>query len=156
MPNQPSTSLTRARITILACSHKPTHDLLHDHKHNIHSRAQIAAKIQCTMAYTEYTTGQGGAQLVSRRVSTRAAGGSLLDVRVDNGSDLVAVVTHGEHDRNHGTRGEGGEDHPDYDTFDNVLQATSHHDSMYAYFYMDDNHKVSAGSNLEPFNNPTG
>uniref|UniRef100_A0A8D8DGS8 triacylglycerol lipase n=1 Tax=Culex pipiens TaxID=7175 RepID=A0A8D8DGS8_CULPI len=100
---------------------------------------QIAAKIQCTMAYTEYTTGQGGAQLVSRRVSTRAAGGSLLDVRVDNGSDLVAVVTHGEHDRN---RGEGGEDHPDYDTFDNVLQATSHHDSMYAYFYMDDNQKV--------------
>lgn len=97
---------------------------------------QIAAKIQCTMAYTEYTTGQGGAQLVSRRVSTRAAGGSLLDVRVDNGSDLVAVVTHGEHDRNR------GEDHPDYDTFDNVLQATSHHDSMYAYFYMDDNQKV--------------
>lgn len=98
---------------------------------------QIAAKIQCTMAYTEYTsTGQAGAQLVSRRVSTRAAGGSLLDVQVDNGSDLVAVVTHGGHDQN------DGEDHPDYDTFDNVLQATSHHDSMYAYFYMDDNKKV--------------
>lgn len=122
------------------------------HTQNIH--AQIAAKIQCTMAYTEYTTGQGGAQLVSRRVSTRAAGGSLLDVRVDNGSDLVAVVTHGEHDRN---RGEGGEDHPDYDTFDNVLQATSHHDSMYAYFYMDDNQKVSVlGRTLTPLNNPTG
>lgn len=103
----------------------------------VRQRQQIAAKIQCTMAYTEYTS-TGQAQLVSRRVSTRAAGGSLLDVRVDNGSDLVAVVTHGGagHDQN------DGEDHPDYDTFDNVLQATSHHDSMYAYFYMDDNQKV--------------
>lgn len=103
----------------------------------VRQRQKLGANIACTMAYTEYKTGPGGAQLVTRRVSSRAAtAGSLLDVRVDNGSDLVAVVTH-ESQQPH-----EGEDHPDYDTFDHVLQATTHHDSMYAYFYMDDNQKV--------------
>lgn len=29
------------------------------------------------------------------------------------------------------------------DTFDHILQVTAHHDSVYAYYYMDDNNKVS-------------
>lgn len=30
------------------------------------------------------------------------------------------------------------------DTFDHILQVTSHHEAVYAYYYMDDNNKVSA------------
>lgn len=29
------------------------------------------------------------------------------------------------------------------DTFDHILQVTSHHEAVYAYYYMDDNNKVS-------------
>ncbi|EAT35954.1 AAEL011918-PA [Aedes aegypti] len=38
---------------------------------------------------------------------------------------------------------DGGDDvHPDYDTFDHILEATSHHDAMYAYYYLDADNKV--------------
>lgn len=33
------------------------------------------------------------------------------------------------------------------DTFDHILQVTAHHDAVYAYYYMDENNKVS--SNLQ-------
>lgn len=32
--------------------------------------------------------------------------------------------------------------HGDVDSFDHVLQTTSHHEAVYAYYYMDENHKV--------------
>lgn len=31
----------------------------------------------------------------------------------------------------------------DVDTFDHILQVTSQHEAVYAYYYMDDNNKVS-------------
>lgn len=34
-------------------------------------------------------------------------------------------------------------DHTTVDTFDHILQMTSHHEAVYAYYYMDDNNKVS-------------
>ena len=30
----------------------------------------------------------------------------------------------------------------DLDTFDHILQVSSHHDAMYAYYYMDEDNKV--------------
>lgn len=32
--------------------------------------------------------------------------------------------------------------HGDVDSFDHVLQTTSHHEAVYAYYYLDENHKV--------------
>lgn len=34
-------------------------------------------------------------------------------------------------------------DHTAMDTFEHILQMTSHHEAVYAYYYMDDNNKVS-------------
>lgn len=113
------------------------------------------------MAYTEYT-GSGGKLVGTRmkRLSHFASMGSLVDVRVDNGNELVALPgtmgsgagdtaeLHYNQEHQQGReaveREEGEEDvHPDYDTFDHILQATSHHDAMYAYYYLDANNKVS-------------
>ncbi|XP_062563795.1 1-acylglycerol-3-phosphate O-acyltransferase Pnpla3-like isoform X2 [Armigeres subalbatus] len=118
---------------------------------------QMTASLECQVAYTEYF-GSGG-KLVSthtKRLSNRASVGSLMDVRVDNGNELVAIpgvggpVGNGENDQiDHHKYGRGradqeaGEDvHPDYDTFDHILQATTHHDAMYAYCYMGEDNKV--------------
>ncbi|XP_062563796.1 1-acylglycerol-3-phosphate O-acyltransferase Pnpla3-like isoform X3 [Armigeres subalbatus] len=122
----------------------------------LHS-VQMTASLECQVAYTEYF-GSGG-KLVSthtKRLSNRASVGSLMDVRVDNGNELVAIpgvggpVGNGENDQiDHHKYGRGradqeaGEDvHPDYDTFDHILQATTHHDAMYAYCYMGEDNKV--------------
>lgn len=37
-------------------------------------------------------------------------------------------------------------DHTAMDTFEHILQMTSHHEAVYAYYYMDDNNKVSAAN----------
>ncbi|XP_065083988.1 1-acylglycerol-3-phosphate O-acyltransferase Pnpla3-like isoform X3 [Ochlerotatus camptorhynchus] len=120
---------------------------------------QMAGSLECQMAYTEYT-GSGGKLVGTRtkRLSHRASMGSLVDVRVDNGNELVALPgtvgsatgdtpdQHYNHEHQQGREAaerEGEEDvHPDYDTFDHILQATSHHDAMYAYYYLDANNKV--------------
>ncbi|XP_055594203.1 1-acylglycerol-3-phosphate O-acyltransferase Pnpla3-like isoform X2 [Uranotaenia lowii] len=118
----------------------------------VRRRQQIAANVQCQIAYTEYSA--DGSQLVAkqtRRLSQRY--GSLLDVRVDQEGELVAVTTGGNHSFHNELEPSSGqqgrdhpdgvnEDHPDYDTFDHILQATSHNDAMYAYYYMDENNKV--------------
>lgn len=96
----------------------------------------------------------------TKRLSHRASVGSLVDVRVDGGNELVvipgggALVTgeselveireFGRTDREGGDEDRPGHpDHPDYDTFDHILQATSHHEAMYAYYYLDADNKVS-------------
>lgn len=38
---------------------------------------------------------------------------------------------------------QGETDHATVDTFDHILQMTSHHEAVYAYYYMDDNNKVN-------------
>ncbi|XP_065083992.1 1-acylglycerol-3-phosphate O-acyltransferase Pnpla3-like isoform X7 [Ochlerotatus camptorhynchus] len=125
----------------------------------IRREQQMAGSLECQMAYTEYT-GSGGKLVGTRtkRLSHRASMGSLVDVRVDNGNELVALPgtvgsatgdtpdQHYNHEHQQGREAaerEGEEDvHPDYDTFDHILQATSHHDAMYAYYYLDANNKV--------------
>lgn len=120
----------------------------------------MAGSLECQMAYTEYT-GTGGKLVGTRtkRLSHLASMGSLVDVRVDNGNELVALpgtmgsgagdtaALHYNHEQQQGREAverDGEEDvHPDYDTFDHILQATSHHDAMYAYYYHDANNKVS-------------
>ncbi|XP_053689447.1 1-acylglycerol-3-phosphate O-acyltransferase Pnpla3-like [Sabethes cyaneus] len=112
-------------------------------------RHQLSANLQYQIAYTEYsgsTRGQRHSHL----------GGSLLDLRRDNANELVSVIT-GEnnneivdlqHIHNHQSQLKGydpthhEEDHPDCDSFNHILQAISHHDAMYAYYYMDDNNEV--------------
>lgn len=43
------------------------------------------------------------------------------------------------------------------DTFDHILEVTSHHEAVYAYYYMDENNKVSImvlnKSNISPAQN---
>ncbi|XP_055621224.1 1-acylglycerol-3-phosphate O-acyltransferase Pnpla3-like [Toxorhynchites rutilus septentrionalis] len=126
----------------------------------VRRRQQLAANLQCQIAYTEYM-GSGGQRKASQvRLHTqRCTTSSLLDVRVDDGSDLIAVTSDNNntnimdhHHHYHYRHYFGGqyehhpdhpnEDHPDYDTFDHILQATTHHDAMYAYYYLDDNNKV--------------
>lgn len=120
---------------------------------------QMSGSLECQMAYTEYT-GSGGKLVGTRtkRLSHLASMGSLVDVRVDNGNELIALPgtvgsaagdtadLHYNHEHQQGREAgerDGEEDvHPDYDTFDHILQATSHHDAMYAYYYLDANNKV--------------
>lgn len=105
---------------------------------------QLAANLQCQIAYTEYSSSSSGGQL--RRISHRAASGSLLDVRVDSGNELLAIATAANSidmtEQHHQQKQADGEDHADYDTFDHILQATSNQDAMYAYYYMDDKNEV--------------
>lgn len=142
----------------------------------VRRRQQNLADMQCQVAYTEYA-GSGGQLLGTRTRRLSHRSGSLLDVRVDDGSELMGVVTgqnsnfelvddqsqqpptdlqhydrhqqqqlqyHLQHEadqHNQHVQSEA-DDHPDCDTFDHILQAISHHDSMYAYYYTDDNNKV--------------
>lgn len=105
------------------------------------------------MALSEHTG--SGVKLVATRtklLSHRASMGSLVDVRVDKGNELVAVpgtagnpsnlLFNFEHPDTVGREEDDGH-HPDYDTFDHVLQAASHHEAMYGYYYLDVNNKVS-------------
>nr|XP_029731249.1 patatin-like phospholipase domain-containing protein 2 isoform X2 [Aedes albopictus] len=121
---------------------------------------QMTASLECKVAFTEYSG--WGAKLVgtrTKRLSHRASVGSLVDVRVDGGNELVVIPGGGAlvtaeselvEIREFGrTDREGGDedhpdhpDHPDYDTFDHILQATSHHEAMYAYYYLDADNKV--------------
>lgn len=115
---------------------------------------QMAASLECQVAYTEYS-GSGGKLVGTRtkRLSHRASVGSLVDVRVDSGNELIVIpggsaLVAAESDlveiRQLGRDRDGGDDvHPDYDTFDHILEATSHHDAMYAYYYLDADNKVS-------------
>lgn len=43
--------------------------------------------------------------------------------------------------------------HGDVDSFDHILQATSHHEAVYAYYYMDENNKVKTFANLLTIHN---
>lgn len=123
----------------------------------IRREQQMTASLECQVAYTEYF-GTGG-KLVSthsKLLNKRASMGSLVDVRVDTGNDLVAIpgvgctVGNGDDDytdhykngRGWGDQEIGEELHPDYDTFDHILRATIHHEAMYAYCYMGDDNKV--------------
>lgn len=118
---------------------------------------QLAANLQCQIAYTEYKVSEAQRKASQARLhGQRFSTSSLLDVRVDDAGDLIAVTTdnnnthikdHHHYHYHHYFGGQyehqhGHEDHPDYDTFDNILQATTHHDAMYAYYYLDDNNKV--------------
>lgn len=38
------------------------------------------------------------------------------------------------------------------DTFDHILEVTSHHEAVYAYYYMDDNNKVRRILTINSFN----
>ncbi|XP_021708560.1 patatin-like phospholipase domain-containing protein 3 isoform X5 [Aedes aegypti] len=119
----------------------------------IRREQQMAASLECQVAYTEYS-GSGGKLVGTRtkRLSHRASVGSLVDVRVDSGNELIVIpggsaLVAAESDlveiRQLGRDRDGGDDvHPDYDTFDHILEATSHHDAMYAYYYLDADNKV--------------
>ncbi|XP_058838312.1 1-acylglycerol-3-phosphate O-acyltransferase Pnpla3-like isoform X1 [Topomyia yanbarensis] len=111
---------------------------------------QLSANLQCQIAYTQYS---GPQWLTSKGKRVSHRGSSLLDIRVDNGTELISVITgennneliephhhHRQHTKGHDETHD--EDHPDYDTFNHILQAISHHDAMYAYYYMDDNNEV--------------
>ncbi|XP_055531457.1 1-acylglycerol-3-phosphate O-acyltransferase Pnpla3-like [Wyeomyia smithii] len=111
-------------------------------------RHQLSANLQYQIAYTEYSGSLRG-QRHSHRV------GSLLDLRRDTGAELLSVITgennneiveHAHHHHRQLLKGRADdsfeEDHPDYDTFNHILEAISHHDAMYAYYYMDDNNEV--------------
>ncbi|XP_058466580.1 1-acylglycerol-3-phosphate O-acyltransferase Pnpla3-like isoform X2 [Malaya genurostris] len=113
---------------------------------------QLSANLQCKIAYTEYST-TGSQFIASRGQHSSHRGGSLLDIRVENGNELVSVITgennnelieqhHHHHQHLKGHDEVHDEDHPDYDSFNHILQAISHHDAMYAYYYMDDNNEV--------------
>lgn len=118
----------------------------------IRREQQIKGNLECQMALSEHTG--SGVKLVATRtklLSHRASMGSLVDVRVDNGNELVAVpgtagnpsnlLFNFEHPDTVGREEDDGH-HPDYDTFDHVLQAASHHEAMYGYYYLDVNNKV--------------
>ncbi|XP_050092419.1 1-acylglycerol-3-phosphate O-acyltransferase Pnpla3-like isoform X2 [Anopheles aquasalis] len=88
---------------------------------------QRTANLQCHVALTEYN--QNTAQHHHRS--------SIIDMRMDGieGKPYSKEMTPSYSGGHHSVVG-------DLDAFDHVLQVSSHHDAMYAYYYMDEDNKV--------------
>ncbi|XP_035786227.1 patatin-like phospholipase domain-containing protein 2 isoform X2 [Anopheles albimanus] len=88
---------------------------------------QRTANLQCHVALTEYN--QNAAQHHHRS--------SIIDMRMDGieGKPYSKEMTPSYSGGHHSVVG-------DLDAFDHVLQVSSHHDAMYAYYYMDEDNKV--------------
>ncbi|XP_052861642.1 1-acylglycerol-3-phosphate O-acyltransferase Pnpla3-like [Anopheles cruzii] len=89
---------------------------------------QLTANLQCQIALTEYN--QSAAQ--HHQHSHRS---SIIDMRMDADGKTYAKELLPSYSAQHSVIG-------DLDAFDHVLQVSSHHDAMYAYYYMDEDNKV--------------
>ncbi|XP_058054691.1 1-acylglycerol-3-phosphate O-acyltransferase Pnpla3-like isoform X1 [Anopheles bellator] len=89
---------------------------------------QLTANLQCQIALTEYN--QSAAQ--HHQHSHRS---SIIDMRMDADGKTYAKEMIPSYSAQHSVIG-------DLDAFDHVLQVSSHHDAMYAYYYMDEDNKV--------------
>uniref|UniRef100_A0A182N2T2 triacylglycerol lipase n=1 Tax=Anopheles dirus TaxID=7168 RepID=A0A182N2T2_9DIPT len=87
---------------------------------------QLTANLQCQIALTEYNQGAG------QQHHQHSHRSSIIDMRMDDGKTFSKEITPTGH---HAAMG-------DIDTFDHILQVSSHHDAMYAYYYMDEDNKV--------------
>uniref|UniRef100_A0A182QLC8 triacylglycerol lipase n=1 Tax=Anopheles farauti TaxID=69004 RepID=A0A182QLC8_9DIPT len=87
---------------------------------------QLTANLQCQIALTEYNQGAG------QQHHQHSHRSSIIDMRMDDGRTFSKEITPTGH---HSAMG-------DIDTFDHILQVSSHHDAMYAYYYMDEDNKV--------------
>lgn len=88
---------------------------------------QLTANLQCQIALTEYN--QNAAQ--QHHHSHRS---SIIDMRMEEGKSFGREMTPSQ-SGHHSVVG-------DVDAFDHILQVSSHHDAMYAYYYMDEDNKV--------------
>uniref|UniRef100_A0A182MEU5 triacylglycerol lipase n=1 Tax=Anopheles culicifacies TaxID=139723 RepID=A0A182MEU5_9DIPT len=91
---------------------------------------QLTANLQCQIALTEYNQSMAGQQ--HHQHSHRS---SIIDMRMDDGKNFSKEITPTYASGHHSAMG-------DIDAFDHILQVSSHHDAMYAYYYMDEDNKV--------------
>ncbi|XP_050067068.1 uncharacterized protein LOC126555966 isoform X1 [Anopheles maculipalpis] len=92
-------------------------------------KQQLTANLQCQIALTEYN------QTMAQQHHQHSHRSSIIDMRLDDGKTFSKEITPTYSSGHHSAMG-------DIDAFDHILQVSSHHDAMYAYYYMDEDNKV--------------
>nr|XP_040231635.2 patatin-like phospholipase domain-containing protein 2 isoform X5 [Anopheles coluzzii] len=95
---------------------------------------QLTANLQCQIALTEYNQSQQQQQLQQHHQHSHRS--SIIDMRMEDGKPFGKEITPSYSSAGHHSA------MGDLDTFDHILQVSSHHDAMYAYYYMDEDNKV--------------
>uniref|UniRef100_A0AAG5DU42 triacylglycerol lipase n=1 Tax=Anopheles atroparvus TaxID=41427 RepID=A0AAG5DU42_ANOAO len=89
---------------------------------------QLTANLQCQIALTEYN------QSATQQQHHHSHRSSIIDMRMEEGKSFGKEMTP-SYSGHHSVVG-------DIDAFDHILQVSSNHDAMYAYYYMDEDNKV--------------
>uniref|UniRef100_A0A182T1U0 Uncharacterized protein n=1 Tax=Anopheles maculatus TaxID=74869 RepID=A0A182T1U0_9DIPT len=92
-------------------------------------KQQLTANLQCQIALTEYN------QSMAQQHHQHSHRSSIIDMRMEDGKTFSKEITPTYTSGHHSAMG-------DIDAFDHILQVSSHHDAMYAYYYMDEDNKV--------------
>lgn len=91
-------------------------------------KQQLTANLQCQIALTEYN------QSATQQQHHHSHRSSIIDMRMEEGKSFGKEMTP-SYSGHHSVVG-------DIDAFDHILQVSSNHDAMYAYYYMDEDNKV--------------